>query len=45
MMKTLLPELIKNPKLFQNLMQFAEMTNKPKSNKKEIIIIVEDEIC
>ena len=30
MMKTLLPELIKNPKLFQNLMQFAEMTNKPK---------------
>ena len=29
-MKTLLPELIKNPKLFQNLMQFAEMTNKPK---------------
>ena len=40
MMKTLLPELIKNPKLFQNLMQFAEMTNKPK-----IIIIVEDEIC
>ena len=29
MMKTLLPELIKNPKLFQNLMQFAEMTNKP----------------
>ena len=31
MMKTLLPELIKNPKLFQNLMQFAEMTNKPKT--------------
>lgn len=30
MMKTLLPELIKNPKLFQNLMQFAEMTNKHK---------------
>lgn len=30
MMKTLLPELIKNPKLFQNLMQFAGMTNKPK---------------
>ena len=30
MMKTLLPELIKNPKLFKNLMQFAEMTNKPK---------------
>ena len=30
MMKTLLPELIKNPKLFQNLMQFAEMTNIPK---------------
>ena len=30
MMHTLLPELIKNPKLFQNLMQFAEMTNKPK---------------
>lgn len=30
MMKTLLPELIKNPKLFQNLMQFAEMTNKSK---------------
>ena len=30
MMKTLLPELIKIPKLFQNLMQFAEMTNKPK---------------
>ena len=30
MMKTLLPELIKNPKLLQNLMQFAEMTNKPK---------------
>ena len=30
MIKTLLPELIKNPKLFQNLMQFAEMTNKPK---------------
>ena len=30
MMKTLLPDLIKNPKLFQNLMQFAEMTNKPK---------------
>ena len=30
MMKTLLPELIKYPKLFQNLMQFAEMTNKPK---------------
>lgn len=30
MMKTLLPEWIKNPKLFQNLMQFAEMTNKPK---------------
>ena len=30
MMKTLLPELIKNPKLFQNLMQFAEMTKKPK---------------
>lgn len=30
MMKTLLPELIKNPTLFQNLMQFAEMTNKPK---------------
>ncbi len=30
MMKTLLPELSKNPKLFQNLMQFAEMTNKPK---------------
>ena len=30
MMKTLLPELIKNQKLFQNLMQFAEMTNKPK---------------
>lgn len=30
MMKTLLPELIKNPKLFQNLMQFAEMTNKTK---------------
>lgn len=30
MMKTLSPELIKNPKLFQNLMQFAEMTNKPK---------------
>lgn len=30
MMKTLLLELIKNPKLFQNLMQFAEMTNKPK---------------
>lgn len=30
MMKTLLPELIKNPKLFQNLMQFSEMTNKPK---------------
>ena len=28
MMKVLLPEMIKNPKVFQNLMQIAEMANK-----------------
>ena len=28
MMKMLLPELIKNPKSFQNLMQIAEIANK-----------------
>ena len=30
MMKMLLPELIKNPKSFQNLMQIAEIANKSK---------------
>lgn len=30
MMKMLLPELIKNPETFQNLMQIAEIANKSK---------------
>lgn len=30
MMKMLLPELIKNPESFQNLMQIAEIANKSK---------------
>ncbi|MDO4276362.1 MAG: hypothetical protein Q4D16_22065 [Eubacteriales bacterium] len=37
MMKMLLPELIKNPESFQNLMQIAEIANKSKSKRKILL--------